>query len=935
MLAIKRERRVEISDGSILQSTLKMKTYLTSALLLFMTAALALPSLHAAEPKFSVLANFASAPEGSSPQVLIEGRAGNFYGTTAGGGANNNGTVFKLTPDGKRTVLASFDVLVTGGAPTGLVEGPDGSFYGTTHIAPLPTGDPFRCGAFFKLTRSGGLGLFASFDDIAAKDFPAGEILQGQDGNYYGATSGRGVYKLTPAGKLSYLVLPSQPGVRYLTSDSLTQSRDGTFYRSDDYGVSKISSTGVVTDLVQFPSSPASELSSLIEGADGNLYGTRQLIVPNGNPNSGQGYAASLFKLTPEGTYSEVASLDVVNGVSQGVANPSEPAQGKDGNFYVTAESTQDTQGLSFKISPGGAVTRLGTLKGFTGINEFIAAKDGRFYGVSAVGDGAIVRMGRTGTLAPLTIFQAPSRFDYLSNVIGPNAFVAGSDGNFYGTTEVEGDSQLGSVFKLTPKGQFSILASFNGRNGAIPCGSSTFQRRSHPSGLIQGADGNFYGTTYYGGSTYKDQSYPWGLGTVFRITPAGVLTTLVSFKGPNGAAPRTGLTQGKDGNFYGTTTRGGKNDNGTIFKMTPAGTLTTLFSFPAGPFASYASLVVMDDGTLYGLGEQGRLYKVSPNGTLTIVADYLANMASALLLGPDGNFYTADGIDGHSPIHKITPQGIVTVLAANIAPNGSGPQSALIVGPDGNFYGTTYGEPYAGLGSGSPYGSGPYFGTVFRVTPKGVVTTLVAFNGLQGGSPKTGLVVGTDGNLYGTTSNGILGYGNVFELALKPLQAQTVSFAELTEAEVGQTQGLKASSSSGLPITYRVLSGSAKIVGDEVVFTGAGVVRIAAEQVGNGNYKPASTVHSLAVHKNAQAILPFLRIPTQGYLGTFPIIPPRADSGLAVAVSVKSGPATISGIDITTTGPGKVTLEANQPGDANTYAARTVTTSFVVVGTK
>ena len=117
-----------------------------------------------------------------------------------------------------------------------------------------------------------------------------------------------------------------------------------------------------------------------------------------------------------------------------------------------------------------------------------------------------------------------------------------------------------------TPSGQvLTTLASFDGSDGAEPLAS-----------LIQGADSNFYGTTYAGGTT--------GEGTVFKITPAGTLTTLYSFCSQNGCAgrrsPEAGLVQASDGNFYGTTFEGGANGDGTVFKITPAGTLTTLYSF-------------------------------------------------------------------------------------------------------------------------------------------------------------------------------------------------------------------------------------------------------------------------------------------------------------------------------------------------------------------
>src|SRR5207249_8906946 len=103
------------------------------------------------------------------------------------------------------------------------------------------------------------------------------------------------------------------------------------------------------------------------------------------------------------------------------------------------------------------------------------------------------------------------------------------------------------------------------GPNGLYPYG-----------GVIQGSDGNFYGTTEIGGAENK--------GTVFKIDSSGVLTTLYSFPASEGARPLTKLIQGKDGKFYGTAYSGGINDNGTIFKMDPSGAATTLHFFAGTP---------------------------------------------------------------------------------------------------------------------------------------------------------------------------------------------------------------------------------------------------------------------------------------------------------------------------------------------------------------
>ena len=128
-----------------------------------------------------------------------------------------------------------------------------------------------------------------------------------------------------------------------------------------------------------------------------------------------------------------------------------------------------------------------------------------------------------------------------------------GSDGNFYGTTIVGGEHNFGTAFRMDPAGNVTMLHSFSGASGE---GADPF------AGLVQGSDGNFYGTTALGGAHH--------VGTLFKITTAGNLTTLYSLSGPTaeGATPFSALVQASDGNFYGTTALGGSHYFGTVFKL-------------------------------------------------------------------------------------------------------------------------------------------------------------------------------------------------------------------------------------------------------------------------------------------------------------------------------------------------------------------------------
>jgi uncharacterized repeat protein (TIGR03803 family) len=171
---------------------------------------------------------------------------------------------------------------------------------------------------------------------------------------------------------------------------------------------------------------------------------------------------------------------------------------------------------------------------------------------------GVFYKMTSSGTMTPFP-------FAY-TNGANPNLPTQGTDGNFYGTARAGGSSGIGVVYKATSAGKITVLHNFTGypSDGNLPTGV-----------LTQGADGNFYGTTYYGGAK--------NLGTVFKISPAGAFTLLYSFTGAgftDGALPLAGVTLGTDGNLYGTTANGGKANAGSLFKVTPAGQVTVLYSY-------------------------------------------------------------------------------------------------------------------------------------------------------------------------------------------------------------------------------------------------------------------------------------------------------------------------------------------------------------------
>jgi uncharacterized repeat protein (TIGR03803 family) len=338
---------------------------------------------------------------------------------------------------------------------------------------------------------------------------------------------------------------------------------------------------------------------------------------------------------------------------------------------------------------------------------------------------------------------------------------VQGSDGNFYGTTALSGAHAKGTVFKIDTTGSLTTLHSFSGSpgDGAVPV-----------AGLVQGSDGNFYGTTASGGAFFQ--------GTVFRMTPSGAITVLHSFNSfsSEGAVPVAGLVQASDGNFYGTTALGGQHFQGTVFRIDATGNLTTLHSFSGSPNDGsnpVAGLVQGSDGNFYGTTPsggahfQGIVFRISQGGTHAVLHSFAGYPAeggvpfAALVQDNDGDFYGTTAVGGahfKGTVFKIDAAGsLITLHSFSGSPaEGANPVAGLVQGSDGNFYGTT------------ALGGTHFRGTVFNIDATGSLTTLHSFSGSpsEGALPFAGLVQGSDGNFYGTTVlGGAHGAGTVFTL--------------------------------------------------------------------------------------------------------------------------------------------------------------------------
>ena len=356
----------------------------------------------------------------------------------------------------------------------------------------------------------------------------------------------------------------------------------------------------------------AGPYAALVQANDGTLHGTTVLGGANGD--------GAAFKISPDNVFTFLYSFCSQSGCADGI-NPYAPLA-VDTNGYLYGTTTSDgangAYGTIFQISPANKVTTVLSLDGTNGQQPYgalVQATNGNLYGTTGYGgansSGTVFSLTTKGLLK--TLYSFCSQSGCADGEIPYGGLVQGSDGNLYGTAELGGVYSDGTAFKITPAGVLKTLYSFCSKAGCTD-GSNPW------GGLIQATDGNFYGTTLNGGAN--------SAGTIFRLTPTGKLTTIYTFCSQtncaDGANPYAGVVQANDGNFYGTTPAGGANNAGTIFKITKAGVLTTLYNFcsqsgcadGSGPFAR---LVQDTNGSFYGVTSSGGTGTACTGGCGTI----------------------------------------------------------------------------------------------------------------------------------------------------------------------------------------------------------------------------------------------------------------------------------------------------------------------------
>ena len=344
-------------------------------------------------------------------------------------------------------------------------------------------------------------------------------------------------------------------------------------------------------------SEPSEPQGNMAQGRDGNFYGIS---------SSGNGCCQGVFyKIDSTGALTALAAMAQSEGT-----NCNGLVLATDGNFYGTCYSDPTNNGTLIQLTPTGAINVIHTFLGTTvdGCHPLappIQATDGSLYGTTgfcgANGYGTVYKVSPTGAYTQLYNFQGPP-----NDTAEPLGLIEGTDGNLWGL----GNGWIissGAVFKVSSAGKETLVYAFKG---------GTTDGQNPYTSLIQGADGNYYGTTEYGGTD--------AYGTIFKLTQAGVETVLYNF--PNqtdGAYPRLPLTQGLDGLLYGMATdcAGGGCGPAGLFDITTKGAYKNLYLYPIGPPNSiqpFAPLLLSTNGTLYGTTFQGG---VSSDGTFYSVS--------------------------------------------------------------------------------------------------------------------------------------------------------------------------------------------------------------------------------------------------------------------------------------------------------------------------
>ncbi len=738
------------------------------------------------------LASF-SGSNGAFPEAgVVMDSSGNLYGTTEGGGADGDGTVFELAAgSGTLITLASFSGSNGANPVCRLILDSDGNLYGTAY-----NGGANGDGTVFELANGGStINVLASFNG-ADGAYPEGGLILDSGGNLYGTAykggaDGDGTIFELAAGSGTITPLASfngsdgsEPGAGLIMDSS------GNLYGTTDSGgalsVGNVfelaDGSSTINPLASFNGSDGLYPGGLIIDSSGNLYGTTVYGGANGVGN--------VFELANgSGTLSTLASFNGSNGAYPDGA----PVMDSSGNLYGTTREGGTGDGTVFELlahTPALTWSTPAAITYGTALSSAQLDASAADSGTGAAVAGTFVYTPAAGTvlhggwqtltvtftptdttdyspittrvpilveqLTPVLTWNTPAAITYGTPLSSTQLDATAADPNSgspltgtfayiapAGTIVGRGTSTLTVTFTPTDTADYttakaSVTLVVTPSNSVYDLASFNGSNADYPdAGLIMDSSGNFYGTTVEGSNGY---------GTVFELANGSrSVTTLASFNGTNGKAPEAGLVMDSSGNLYGTTEYGGASGDGTVFELAEgSSTITTLASFNVTNGADPQAGLIMDSsGNLYGTTSGGSNIDAYGRGTV---------------------FELAKG------------SSTITTLASFTGSDGLYPLAGLIMDSSGNLYGTT---AYGGAGydlSKNEVGDGTVFELAKGSSGTFTFTTRASFNGANGEAPRAALIMDSSGNLYGTTEDGGIGFvanvpakpgdGTVFELA-------------------------------------------------------------------------------------------------------------------------------------------------------------------------
>ncbi len=899
----------------------------------------------------------------------LQGQGG-LWGMTSSGGPDGVGVIFKTNYDGTgQAVMHSFTSPTPGANPySDLCQATltNGKLYGMTTY-----GGMFDKGVLFEYDlATNTYSRKLDFNDTEKGSYPYGSLVQAVNGRLYGMTLGGGafgqgvIFEYDPTTS-SYTRKLNFNGTNGLyPSGSLIQATNGKLYGMSGGGAS---SYGIIFQYDPINSTYTKKLDfngtekgsypkgSLMQAANGRLYGMTS--------NGGVSNNGVLFEYDPvTDTYTKKIDF---NGAEKGTEPMGSLTQATNGKLYgMTTYGGIFDKGVLFEYDPAtDTYTKKldfnGSEKGRYSAGSLMQASNGKLYGMALGGefsDGVVFEYDpATNAYTKKLDFDGPSKGSY------PNgSLIQASNGKLYGMTYSGGVNDYGVLFEYDPAtSTYSKRLDFNrSDNGNLP-----------PSGLAMAGNGRLYGLSNRGGLN--------GLGVLFEFDPASdTYSKKVDFDGPgNGRHPGCSLAEALNGKLYGTTTGGGASGFGVLFEYEPAtNTYTKKLDFDRATKGSYPlSLTLAANGKLYGLTSlggvsgDGVLYEYDPvTNTYIKKLDFDrtnkgAEPTGSLIQAVNGKLYGmtySGGANYNGVLFEYDPTTNTYTKKLDFA-SFERPLGSLKQASNGKLYGMTYA------------GGANYNGILFEYDlATNTYTKKLDFGGASKGSyPRGSLTESPNGKLYGiTSSGGSNDAGVLFEFnpatgayakkldfigsngsssssysgvnvyfgdsgsLLVVKQNQTITFPALSDKTLGDASfSLSATASSGLPVSY--ISDNplvATISGSTATIVGAGTANITASQGGSGYYNPAPLVSQALVVKQNQTIT-FAAIPDKTLGDASFTLSATANSALPVTYTSASDKVSINGNQVTLLKAGRVTIIANQAGNANFSAATPVEQIFCI----